>query len=100
KFVGREFLVQQKAAGVQRKCVAFRMADRSAPPRPHYPIWGGGTKVGEVTSGTQSPSLGAGIGMGYVPEQLAKPDTAIEIEIRGRRSSAVVVSKPIYRKKN
>ena len=100
KFVGSESLAQQKAAGVQRKCVAFRMADRSAPPRPHYPIWAGGTKVGEVTSGTQSPSLGAGLGMGYVPAQLARPDTAIEIEIRGRRSPAVVVSKPIYRKKN
>jgi len=99
-FVGQAALAEQKAAGVGRKSVAFRMVDRSAPPRPHYPIWVAGAKVGEVTSGTQSPSLGIGVGMGYVPAQSAKPDTAIEIEIRGRRSPAVVVSKPIYRKKN
>jgi aminomethyltransferase len=55
-------------------------------------------KIGEVTSGTQSPSLGIGIGMGYVAPDLAKPGTAIEIEIRGKCSPAVVVQKPIYRK--
>jgi aminomethyltransferase len=54
--------------------------------------------AGIVTSGTQSPSLGIGIGMGYVPAELAKPDTRIEIEIRGKRFAAVVVSKPIYKK--
>ena len=49
-------------------------------------------------SGTQSPSLNNGIGLGYVPPEFAKPGTAIEIEIRGNRSAAVVVQKPIYRK--
>ena len=51
-----------------------------------------------VTSGTQSPSLGIGIGMGYVPPELAKPGTQIEIEIRGKYSPALVVAKPIYRR--
>jgi aminomethyltransferase len=51
-----------------------------------------------VASGTQSPSLGIGIGMGYVPAALARPNTPIEIEIRGKRAPAVVVPKPIYRK--
>jgi aminomethyltransferase len=51
-----------------------------------------------VTSGTQSPSLGVGIGLGYVPGEFARPDTAMEVEIRGKRCPAVVVSKPIYRK--
>jgi aminomethyltransferase len=74
------------------------MTGKSAPPRPHYPIWFNGEKVGEVVSGTQSPSLGVGIGMGYVPSAVAQPDTAIEIEIRGQRCPAVVVKKPIYRK--
>ncbi len=97
-FFGRPVLAEQKAKGVAKKCVAFRMTDRSAPPRPQYPIWAGGAKVGAVTSGTQSPSLGVGIGMGYVPPDRAKPGTAIEIEIRGKRSPAVVVQKPIYRK--
>jgi len=51
-----------------------------------------------VTSGTQSPSLGIGIGLGYVPTALAKPGTVIEIEIRDKRFPAVIVQKPIYRR--
>ncbi len=98
EFVGRPVLAGQKADGVRRKCVAFKMTDRSAPPRPHYAVWANGAKVGEVASGTQSPSLNVGIGMGFVPPELAKPGTAIEIEIRGKRAPAVVVPKPIYRK--
>ena len=97
-FIGREVLAAQKANGVSRKCVAFKMTDKSAPPRPHYPIWINDAKVGEVVSGTQSPSLGLGIGMGYVPTEFAKADTKIEIEIRGKRAAAVIVKKPIYKK--
>jgi aminomethyltransferase len=97
-FNGRSALAQQKANGTKKKLVAFKMTDKSAPPRPHYPIWANGVKVGEVVSGTQSPSLNLGIGMGYVPPELAKPDTKIEIEIRGKHYAAVVVAKPIYRK--
>jgi aminomethyltransferase len=98
EFVGRPVLAEQKEKGVRKKLVAFKMAGKSAPPRPHYPVWAGGANVGAVTSGTQSPSLGIGIGMGYVPPEWAKPDTKIEIEIRGKRFAAVVVPKPIYRK--
>ena len=98
EFNGRAVLADQKAAGPKKKLVAFKMTDKSAPPRPHYPIWANGESVGIVTSGTQSPSLNVGIGMGYVPAALAKTDTKIEIEIRGRRFAAVVVPKPIYRK--
>ena len=97
-FIGRTVLAEQKAGGTKKKLVAFKMTDKSAPPRPHYPIWATGAPVGEVTSGTQSPSLGVGIGMGYVPPELAKAGTSIEIEIRGRRFAAVVEQKPIYRK--
>jgi aminomethyltransferase len=97
EFIGRSVLAEQKANGVKKKLVAFKMTDKSAPPRPHYPIWVNGENVGIVTSGTQSPSLNVGIGMGYVPAALAKVDTKIEIEIRGRRFAAVVVPKPIYR---
>ncbi len=98
EFNGRAVLAEQKTRGVKKKCVAFKMTDKSAPPRPHYPIWANGAPVGEVVSGTQSPSLNLGIGMGYVPPEWAAPGTAIEIEIRGKRAPAVVVSKPIYRK--
>jgi aminomethyltransferase len=98
-FVGSSALTNQKAAGVTKKLVAFKMSEKSAPPRSHYPICSSGpkaAKIGEVTSGTQSPSLGIGIGLGYVPPEFAKPQTVIEIEIRGKRSSALVVPKPIY----
>ena len=97
-FVGRTALLDQKTNGVKKKSAAFKMAEKSAPPRPGYAIFAGGEKVGDVASGTQSPSLSAGIGMGYVPPAIAVPGTKIEIEVRGRRFSAEIVKKPIYRK--
>jgi aminomethyltransferase len=101
EFIGRAVLAEQKAKGPGKKLVAFKMTDRSAPPRPHYTIWStgpGAAKIGEVVSGTQSPSLGIGIGMGYVPPAFAKANIPVEIEIRGKRAPAVLVPKPIYRK--
>jgi aminomethyltransferase len=98
EFIGRKVLAEQKAHGTKKKLVAFKMTDKCAPPRSHYPIWAGGKAVGVVTSGTQSPSLGAGIGMGYVPPEVAKPHHHIEIEIRGKRFPAIIVPKPIYKK--
>jgi len=100
-FNGREVLAEQKANGTRKRCVAFKMAEKSAPPRPQYGIWSGGVnaaKIGEVVSGTQSPSLNLGIGLGYVPVEFSRAGTSIEIEIRGRRYPAVVVKKPIYSK--
>jgi len=100
-FSGRSVLAEQKVKGVAKKLIAFRMADKSPPPRPHYPVWSSGAEVrrlGEVTSGTQSPSLGTGIGLAYVPSECARPQTPFEIEIRARRFPAVSVAKPIYRK--
>ena len=98
-FIGREVLSKQKAEGVSRRCVAFVMKDKSAPPRPGYAICApGGQAIGQVVSGTLSPSLSNGIGLGYVPTASAKQGTPIEIEIRGRRSAAQIVPKPIYRK--
>ncbi len=101
EFIGRAVLAAQKSGGTGKKCVAFKMTERSAPPRPHYPLWspgGNSSQLGQVTSGTQSPSLGIGIGLGYVPPSSAQPGTAIEVEIRGKRAAAQVVPKPIYRK--
>lgn len=96
EFVGRKVLAEQKAHGTKKKLVAFKMTDKCAPPRPHYPIWAGGVKAGMVTSGTQSPSLGIGIGMGYVLPELGTKE--IEIEIRGKYFPALIVPKPIYKK--
>lgn len=100
EFNGRSVLAAQKAGGVKKKLVAFKMTDKSAPPRPHYPIWVNGAGKGIVTSGTQSPSLNVGIGLGYVPPEYAKAGTPIEVEIRGKRCAAVVVPKPIYKPAN
>jgi aminomethyltransferase len=107
EFNGRSVLAAQKAGGgtagaapvtggIRKKLVAFKMEGKAPPPRPHYPIWVNGANVGIVTSGTQSPSLNVGIGLGYVPPDSAKAGTAIEIEIRGKRCGAVIVPKPFY----
>jgi aminomethyltransferase len=98
EFIGRKILADQKTNGISKKLAAFKMTDKSAPPRSHYPIWANGASVGIVTSGTQSPSLNIGIGMGFMPPEFAKPDTKIEIEIRSKRFAAAVVKKPIYKK--
>ena len=100
-FNGRAALVRQKEEGVSKRLAAFRVAAKAAPPRPEYAIWQpgeAGAPLGKVTSGTQSPTLGVGIGLGYVPTESAKPGTALEIEVRGRRVPAEVVKKPFYRK--
>jgi aminomethyltransferase len=97
-FVGRSALLKQKEEGPSKKCVAFRMTEKSAPPRPGYPVVVADAVVGTVASGTQSPTLNAGIGLAYVPPALATPGTALQIEIRGKRFAAEVVKKPFYRK--
>jgi aminomethyltransferase len=100
-FLGQAAFARQKAEGVSRRCAAFTMTDRSPPPRPGYPVHApapGAERVGTVTSGTLSPSLGIGIGMAYVPTPLSRPGTPLEIEIRGRRFPAVTAKKPLVRK--
>ena len=97
-FIGSDVLVEQKAKGVDRKLVAFTMTDKSPPPRPHYAILANGRKVGEITSGTQSPTLGIGVGMGYVETATAAVGTPIEIEIRGKKFAAIIQKKPILKK--
>jgi len=93
-FVNAEALKQMKGAGVTKKLVGFRMLERGIP-RKDYPILNGeGQEVGRVTSGTMSPVLNIGIGMGYVPTELAKVGTSIQIGIRGRGVKAEVVKRP------
>ena len=94
-FTGVDVLRRIKEEGPERRLVAFVM-DEKAIPRPQMPIEGGG----EVTSGTQSPSLDVGIGMGYVPAARAAPDTELVIDVRGKPRRARVVKKPIYRKES
>ena len=58
----------------------------------------GGEKIGTITSGTLSPSIDRGIGLGYVPEMFAKPGTVLQVDIRGRLRDAEVVKLPFYKK--
>jgi aminomethyltransferase len=94
-FVGREALAAQRESGVARRLVGMRLEGRGFP-RPGYDIVHEGEVVGTVTSGTVSPSLGSGIAMGYVPVELAKPDTRLQIDLRGRPVDALVQRPPFY----
>jgi aminomethyltransferase len=97
-FTGREILAQAKEEGLKRKLVPFRMKSKGPPPRPHYSVFAGGERIGEVNSGTLSPSMGEGIGMAYVPIEHSKIGTELEIEIRGQKFPAVIEKKPLYKK--
>jgi glycine cleavage system T protein (aminomethyltransferase) len=97
-FVGRDALLKTKEGGPREKLVPFRMKEKGPPPRPHYAVFRNGERVGEVTSGTLSPSLNWGIGMAYVSSAHAKIGTEIDIEIRGQKFAATVEKKPLYKK--
>jgi aminomethyltransferase len=92
-FTGADELRRIKAEGPARKLAAFVMEDAGIP-RQGMPIEGGG----EVTSGTHSPMLDRGIGMGYVTAEQAAPGEELTIDVRGRRRRARVVAKPIYKR--
>jgi aminomethyltransferase len=94
-FTGAEELRRVKEAGPERRLVAFTMEEKAVP-RQGMPIGGGG----EVTSGTHSPSLDVGIGLGYVPVGQAETGSELEIDVRGKPRRARVVQKPIYRKEH
>ncbi len=96
-FIGRARLAEQKATGVTRKLVGFEMVDRGIA-RHGYPVVRGGTQIGVVTSGTQTPFLKKAIGMAYVPVDLAPPGTELTIDVRGRSTTARVVSMPFYKR--
>ena len=93
-FINSENLKAQKIAGVKRKLVGFEMIERGIP-RHDYPILDAeGNEIGIVTSGTMSPSLSKGIGMGYVPTELSTPDSEIWVQIRNKQVKAKVVKLP------
>ena len=97
-FVGRDALLKTKEFGPSEKLVPFRMKEKGPPPRPHYAVFRNGERIGEVTSGTLSPSLNWGIGMAYVSSAHAKIGVEIDIEIRAQKFPATVEKKPLYRK--
>jgi aminomethyltransferase len=97
-FVGREALLKQRSDGVKRRLVPFMMKEKCPPPRAHYPVFKDGTQIGEIASGTLSPTLQIGIGMAYVPTEFARINEEIEVDIRGRRFRATIEKKPLHRK--
>jgi aminomethyltransferase len=97
-FMGRDVLVQTKEKGPPEKLVPFRMKEKGPPPRPHYAVFENGERIGEVTSGTLSPSLNWGVGMAYVSTARAKIGGQIDIEIRGQKFPATIEKKPLYKK--
>jgi aminomethyltransferase len=97
-FINADYHKNLKENGVSRKLVGFEMIDRGIP-RQHYPIQDAeGNVIGEATSGTQSPSLNKGIGMGYVKTEFAKAGTEIFINIRDKAIKAQVVKLPFLTK--
>ena len=98
KFTGYEALRNQKEQGPSRRLVAFEVTGPGAPPRAQYPVFSHGEQIGEVTSGTLSPSLRKGIGMALIQSKHAKTGGKIEIEVRGNRLPAHIIKKPFYSK--
>jgi len=96
-FVARDVLERVKADGVKRRMVAIEMRDRGIP-RQHSPICAEGQPVGELTSGTFSPSFEHGIGLGYVETARAKIGADIQVAIRAQEHPAQIVRKPMYKR--
>jgi aminomethyltransferase len=96
-FVGREVLERQSAEGVSRRLVGLKLQGRAIA-RHGYPVLHEGNAVGEVTSGTWSPTLGEAIALAYVPTEAARIGTELAVQIRGKAEPAVVVKRPFYRR--
>jgi aminomethyltransferase len=96
EFIGREALLEQMKTGLRRRLVGFEMEERGIP-RQGYPVFCDGREVSRVASGTSSPSLKKGIGTAYLPVDCGSVGTRIQIEIREKRLTAVIVKGPFYK---
>ena len=96
-FINSENLLKQKELGTQRKLIAFELDERGIPRQGYDIVNSQGDKIGVVTSGTMSPSLGKGIGMGYVPSNLRSFGTKLYIQIRKKTIPATIVKLPFYK---
>lgn len=97
EFIGRDVLARQKEEGAPRKLVGVEMIDRGIP-RTNYPVFVDDQQVGEITTGTQSPTLKINIGLALIKKEYAQLDQMIEVEIRGKRLKAKVVKTPFYKR--
>lgn len=96
-FTNSDALEDEKRHGPKRKLVAFELDERGIPRQGYDIVDHSGKKIGEVTSGTMSPSLGKGIGLGYVPTVFSDVNSKINIQIRKKTIPATVVKLPFYR---
>lgn len=96
-FVNSKALAKEKEMGPNRKLVAFELEERGIPRHDYEILDGSGNPIGAVTSGTMSPSLGKGIGLGYVPVEFSEVGSEIGIRIRKNAVPAVVVKLPFYK---
>jgi len=96
-FTNSEALKAEKERGPERKLVGFELDDRGIPRHGYDIVDGNGNSIGKVTSGTMAPSIGKGIGLGYVPPIFAAPGSKINIQIRKNAVPATVVKLPFYK---
>jgi len=96
-FINSDQLKQQKETGTTRKLVGFELDERGIPRHGYDIVDINGKVIGIVTSGTQAPSVGKGIGLGYVPAELATPGSQIFIQVRKKALPATVVKLPFYK---
>ncbi len=97
-FVNSESLKKQKEQGVEKTLIAFELDERGIPRQGYDIVDGNGNKIGNVTSGTMSPSMNKGIGLGYVPVVFKDVGSKINIQIRKNAVPATVVKLPFYKK--
>ncbi len=98
-FIGRDALQKQRATGVTRKLIGLVLTERGIP-RQGYAVTAGKETVGEITSGTKAPTVGKGIGLGYVAAASAETGTKLGVDIRGRIVPAEVVKLPFYKRQD
>ncbi|WP_141431632.1 glycine cleavage system aminomethyltransferase GcvT [Bacillus sp. 03113] len=96
-FIGKEALKNQKEKGLSRKLVGIEMIDRGIP-RHGYPVFIGEEQIGEVTTGTQSPTLKKNIGLALLSKEHSEIEDTVEVEIRGKRLKAKVIATPFYKR--
>jgi aminomethyltransferase len=96
-FINSDNLLKEKELGTQRRLVAFELDDRGIPRQGYDILNNQGDKIGEVTSGTMSPTLAKGIGMGYIPTNLKSVGTKLYIQIRKKIIPATIVKLPFYK---
>ncbi|GAY75204.1 aminomethyltransferase [Sporolactobacillus inulinus] len=92
-FIGKQALITQKTGGLKRKIVGLEMIDRAIP-RAHYKVYAGDKEIGEVTTGTQAPTIGKNLGLALLNSEWTKLGTEVDVDVRGKRKKAKINKNP------